>query len=151
MKKLSFVLALAMCFSIFAAPVANAQAASSEKIQEEAVVYVPVVDTEGNLLATVPMSAESVRALSIAAAAAIFVEGVKSLVYSGAAWVCMNPQLTQDMIMLLPSLFETMQSYLGEQVKTGYYEKGKFTSCVTVSGQSCYRVSTTQWACAYSV
>ena len=151
MKKLSFVLALAMCFSIFAAPAANAQTASSEKIQEEAVVYVPVVDTEGNLLATVPMSAESVRALSIAAGATIFYYGVKSLVYSAATWVCLNPEMAQNLIMTLIDAFQILQSRIGNQVKTGYYNNGGFTDCVTVSGQSCYKVSTPQWACAYSV
>lgn len=151
MKKLSFVLMLAMCFSIFATPIANAQATSFEKFQEESVVCVPVIDTEGNVLATVPMSADSVRALGIVAGATIFYCKVKTLVYSAGAWIALNPDTTQNIIMLLIEGFDRAQAFVNQQIKTAYHDGSEYTSCITVSGESCYRVSTTQWACAYSL
>lgn len=147
MKKLSLFLALLMCFSSCLTPVANAYELSAPASVEEHVVEVPVVDVDGNLIGTVSMS--SARVNELAVGAYITFKGMQVLIYNGYMWVCTHPEETVKTLQFLIDAFDVLQSIFG-MIKHASHNGTEYVSFEKVSGESCYRVSTTQWACAYS-
>lgn len=148
MKKISLILALLMCFSSCFTPVANAYEFSASTSVEERIVEVPVVDTDGNLIGTVSMS--SARVNELAVGAYITFKGIKALVFNGLVWVCHHTDETVQTLQFLIDGFDALQSLFG-MIMHASHDGNKYVSFEKVSGESCYRVSTTQWACAYSL
>lgn len=112
-------------------------------------VDVPVVDTEGNVLGTVKMH-KSATTYSIAGLT-IFYMGVKALVYNGATWVVLHPDLTMQIIDTLTTGVDYLIYRLGE-LKEAYHNGSAYTKVRTISDQICVSDRKTgNWICKYSV
>lgn len=141
-KQLAFVLVLAMCFSIFVTPLASAKEVAATATKE-----VAIVDTEGNYLGSVTMSAS--RAASLAAGAYITFKGIKALLYTGYMWVCTHPQETLAALEFLIQAFDVLQAQHG-QLQSADHDGTDFVALVKVNGNSCVRHGDL-WACKFSL
>lgn len=146
-KRLALILAMIMCVSVIAAP--GAQAQGEYRSNDEETVAVPVEDINGNLICTVEVPA---RVQSrVVTGAVIFFMGVKSLVYKGATWVCMNPELTAAIIEVLISVYFDLEAEFGSLIRADH-DGDEYVSLVKESGESCIRVKgSDRWQCLYSV
>lgn len=108
---------------------------------------IPVVDTEGNVICTV--SAPQPRALGIVSGAYIMYCGVKVLVYQGATWVCLNPELATAILDMLITGFQIIQNQLNSQVTRADHDGTSYVTARTSSGNECKAVGGGLWACRY--
>lgn len=149
MKKwISFILTVAMIFSILASPISKAQMIDLSSQQEDTLVEMPVYDTEGNYIGAVTMPSRSVNA--IAAGAYITFKGIKALVYTGYIWVCTHPDKTVQALQNLIDGFSALQDTLG-MLQSADHDGEEFVSAETISGNFCVYEGGGIWACTYSV
>ncbi len=147
-KKLCLLLSLALCFSVFAAPIAHAQTPDDSVSQDVVMVDVPVLDVNGTEICTVEMSERAVS--SIVTGAYIMYCGIKALVFNGINWVLQHPDLTMKMMNLLIDGFTAIQNTLGLLSRADHDGKS-YVSAKTVDGNDCYPVGGGIWACRYSL
>lgn len=151
-KRISFILTVAMIFSILASPISNAQmidlSSQQEDTLEDTLVEMPVYDTEGNYMGVVTMSSRSASA--IAAGAYVTFKGIKALMYTGYIWVCTHPEETLQTLQFLIDGFSALQNTLG-MLQSADHDGENFVSAETVSGNFCVYQGGGLWACRYSV
>lgn len=147
-KRISFILAIIVMFSILTTPIANAQDFELFSHQEENLIEIPIIDMEGNVLGIVTRPA---KLEPIAVGAYVTFKGIQALIYTGYWWVCTHPEETVQTLQFLIDGFEAIQNAIGT-LQSADHDGTKFVRATKTDGNICVPApSGNQWVCMYSV